>query len=190
MNHIMLDTETLGTRADSVIISIGAVKFDPYSNMPFAIEPETFYASVSIDSNHEAGPRDIDEDTLVWWLDQSASARRVFTEPKTTLRCALEDLAFYINHPDYEMWSNGADFDLPLLTHAYRSFGLEVPWQHSNTNCFRTMKKLPFARALPAVPQADKHHARADAAHQARVLQQYFAALGALHAAPSVGTAP
>ena len=49
-NAIMLDHETLGTTADSVIMSIGAVKFNLETG---EIEPEGFYASVSIDSNLE-----------------------------------------------------------------------------------------------------------------------------------------
>ena len=28
MNHLMIDLETLGTSADSVVLSVGAVKFD------------------------------------------------------------------------------------------------------------------------------------------------------------------
>ena len=38
MQHIMIDNETLGTRADSVIISIGAVKFNPRPGNIFLIE--------------------------------------------------------------------------------------------------------------------------------------------------------
>jgi hypothetical protein len=177
MNDIMLDIETLGTRADSVILSIGAVKFDPYGD---ALDIDGgFYASVSIDSNHEAGRRDISEETLIWWLAQDNEARRVFVEPKTTLRCALEDLAFYFSHRDYQVWSNGADFDLAMLAHAYAAFGIALPWQYTNTNCFRTIKKLPFARDVPKILQADKHHARADSVYQARQLQRYCRALAA-----------
>lgn len=180
--HIMLDLETLGTRSDAVIISIGAVKFDPCSTAPSALDPKGFYASVSVDSNHDAGARIIDEDTLAWWMAQSDAARRVFLEPKTTLGCALEELAEYIDDPACQVWSNGASFDIAVLEHAYKSFGLPVPWKHTNTNCYRTFKKLPSSRGVGALPQQDKHHALADARYQARMLQQYHAALGFLAA--------
>ena len=81
MKHVMIDLETLGTKADSVIISIGAVKFDLDSEQ---MDDNGFYASVSIDSNLERG-RKIDEDTLLWWLQQSTDAQAVFHEPKQPL---------------------------------------------------------------------------------------------------------
>jgi hypothetical protein len=178
LTHTMLDTETLGTRADSVILSIGAVRFDPYGA---ALDPQPFYLSVSIDSNHEAGQRHLDEDTLLWWLNQSDQAQRVFHEPKTTLRCALEALADYLAPRGLDatqVWSFGADFDLPLLAHAYRSFGYEVPWQYRNTNCLRTITKLPALRDLAlAGSNPDLHHAASDAVHQARRLQRCLRAL-------------
>ncbi|NQW82286.1 MAG: 3'-5' exoribonuclease, partial [Polaromonas sp.] len=63
----MVDLETLGTVADAVILSIGAVKFDLDSD---AIDDDGFYASISIESNQETGRR-IQEDTLIWWMGQS-----------------------------------------------------------------------------------------------------------------------
>lgn len=167
---IMLDLETLGTRADSVIISIGAVKFDPYSDF---IEDQGFYASVSIDSNTEAG-RHIGEDSLLWWLQKSAAAQKVFSEPKVVLSVALDDLAEWFDHPEYQVWSNGADFDIPMLAHAFHTHGVTAPWKFFNANCFRTIKKLAFAKNAEKVENPLAHNALADAHTQARQLQLYF----------------
>lgn len=175
LQHVMIDLETLGTCADAVIISVGAVKFDPYSD---ALDHEGFYSSVSVDSNHEVAQRAIEEDTLVWWMRQTPHAQRVFHEPKTTLRCALEELAHYLDDPAVEVWANGADFDLAILAHAYAQFGMEVPWSHRRTNCYRTFKKLPALAGAPALAHFDAHHALADAQYQARQLQAWHAALG------------
>ena len=81
MNHLMIDLETLGTLADSVVLSVGAVKFDLDSD---AVDERGFYGSVSIDSNLEAGRR-IEEDTLLWWLKQPVAAQAVFFEDKLPL---------------------------------------------------------------------------------------------------------
>lgn len=43
MNHLMIDLETLGTSADAVILSVGAVKFDLESDK---IDDEGFYLSL------------------------------------------------------------------------------------------------------------------------------------------------
>ncbi|WP_025915471.1 3'-5' exonuclease [Herminiimonas sp. CN] len=167
---IMFDLETLGTRADAVILSIGAVKFNPDTGK---IGDDAFYASVSIDSNTEAG-RHISEDALLWWFKQSAEAQQVFREPKVVLGVALDDLAAWIDHEDYQVWSNGADFDIPMLAHAYSTHGLIVPWKFYNTNCYRTFKKLPFAKNAAKLTNALKHNALTDAIHQAQQLHEYY----------------
>ena len=168
MKHIMLDLETLGTRADAVILSLGAGKFDLTSGK---IDDQGFYASISIDSNQELG-RHIQEDTLLWWLKQDIAAQSVFHEEKIALPQALEDFSDWVGTGDYEVWSNGADFDIPMLGHAYAQIQMEAPWKFWASNCLRTYKKLPGAKALAqTVPFAGvKHNALADAVHQAQVL--------------------
>lgn len=163
----MLDLETLGTVADAVICSIGAVKFDINSD---ALDDNGFYASVSIDSNLEAKRR-IQEDTLIWWTKQSASAQTVFHEPKEHLRAALINLSDWVGDGDFEVWSNGADFDLPMLSHAFTQQGIETPWKFWNSRCFRTYKNLPHARQAKFVASGIKHNAMSDALNQARHLQ-------------------
>lgn len=175
MKHIMLDLETLGTRADSVILSLGAVKFDLDSDK---IDDKGFYASISVDSNLDLGRR-IQEDTLLWWFKQDIAAQTVFHEEKTTLAQALEDFSDWVGTDDYEVWSNGADFDLPMVAHAYAQIQMETPWKFWASNCFRTYKKLPGAKAIASgVPFSGvKHNALADAFHQAQVAQAIHAGL-------------
>lgn len=163
LKHIMLDTETLSTLSTAAIISIGAVRFDLVTGV---VDDEGFYSSISIDSNVEAG-RHISESTLLWWMEQGESAKKVFNEPKVALRQALEDLASFINDPDCQIWSCGADFDIPMVAHAYHSFGLEIPWKFFNANCYRTYKKLVGAPKLRNPPLV-KHNALHDAYAQAK----------------------
>lgn len=167
MKHIMFDLETLGTVADACIMSIGAVKFDLDSD---AIDDCGFYAGVSIDSNLEVKRR-IQEDTLIFWIQQTAEAQAVFTEPKQSLASALVELSDWIGSGDYQVWSNGADFDLPMLAHAFTQHGIEIPWKFWNSNCFRTYKRLPHARQAKFTATGVKHNAMSDAVNQARHLQ-------------------
>lgn len=171
---IMLDLETLSTRPDGVILSIGAVKFDPNS---YEMDDKAFYASISIDSNHEVASRHISESTLLWWMQQSAEAKVVFTEAKTTLEIGLQDLQDWIDHPEYKVWSNGADFDIPMIGHAYSVHGYPIPWKFWNTGCFRTMKNLNIARSVPKPANALAHNALQDAITQAKHLQAINAAI-------------
>lgn len=173
MKHIMLDTETLGTTADACILSIGAVKFDLESD---AIDDAGFYASISIDSNLEYKRR-IQEDTLIWWMKQGPEAQGVFHESKQTLGNALDGLSEWIGDGDYKVWSNGADFDLPMLAHAYTQHGREIPWKFWNSTCFRTYKGLPGAKQIRVAPLGVKHNALSDAHQQAVTAQAIYAAL-------------
>ena len=172
MKHIMIDLETLGTVASAVILSVGAVKFDLESDK---IDDCGFYASASVESNLNLGRR-IQEDTLLWWLKQDAAAQKVFHEAKTTLTAALSDLSDWIGSDDYTIWSNGADFDLPMLAHAYSQVGIETPWKFWNSRCFRTYKNLPGARDI-RVQAGVKHNALSDAYSQAVTVQAIHAAL-------------
>ena len=164
MNHIMVDLETLGTTADSVILSIGAVRFDLLTG---TIDDEGFYSSVSVESNL-AWKRRISEDTLLWWFKQDAAARQVFFEPKEVLDESLVRLSDWIGRDDHVMWSNGADFDLPILAHAYSTCGIEVPWRYWNSRCYRTYKNLPGAKDVKLPHTGVKHNAMADAYSQAQ----------------------
>lgn len=172
MKHVMIDLETLGTVASAVILSIGAVKFDLESDK---IDDAGFYASISVESNLDLGRR-IQEDTLLWWFKQDAAAQQVFHEPKVAISEALRDLSDWIGTDDYQVWSNGADFDLPMLAHAYNQVGIEVPWKFWNSNCFRTYKKLPGAKDI-RIQAGVKHNALSDAFSQAQTAQAIHAAL-------------
>ena len=173
MKHVMIDLETLGTTASAVILSIGAVKFDLQSEL---VDDAGFYASVSVDSNLDLGRR-IQEDTLLWWLKQSAAAQSVFHETKIPLDTALIDLSDWIGTDDYLVWSNGADFDLPMLAHAYSQLQIETPWKFFNSRCVRTYKNLPGAKAAKFPATGVKHNALSDAVNQVKQVQAIHALL-------------
>lgn len=174
MKHIMLDVETLGTAADAVILSIGAVRFDLDSDK---IGDEGFYASVSVESNLD-WKRRVQEDTLIWWMKQAPAAQTVFHEAKTPLDVALSDFSDWMaDTPDAYVWSMGADFDLPMIAHAFRSMSMEVPWKFWNSRCARTYKTLPQAAKVKIARAGTHHNALDDAVYQAQLVQAIQAEL-------------
>jgi len=169
MSHdIMIDLETLGTTADAAILSIGAVRFDLDAGTVF---DHPFYSAISVDS--QPG-RAITGGTLAWWLDQPKQAQAVFTDPyMRDLEFVLAELDSFIDStPGVSpiVWSNGADFDLPMLTHAYKQFGWPQPWKPYAARCYRTYKNLPGARAIKLERTGQHHNALDDAIDQARHL--------------------
>jgi len=173
MQHLMIDLETLGTRADSIILSIGAVKFGLESG---EIDNNGFYGSIDIESNLDAGRR-MEEDTLLWWLKQPAAAQQVFHEDKLPLEQILTDLSDWLGHDDWLVWAKGPNFDTAILEHAYKSFGMTVPWKFWNTRCVRTYQGLPGAKNIRVDPVGMKHNALSDAFQQAQTIQRIHAAL-------------
>lgn len=173
MNDVMVDLETLATTADAVILSIGAVKFDLETGV---INDDGFYRSISIESNLDFKRR-ISEDTLIWWMKQGPEAQQVFHEAKETLDNVLVEFSDWLGDKSHTMWSNGADFDLPMLAHAYTQVGIEIPWEFWNNRCFRTYKNLPNAKGISAPPLGVKHNALSDAYQQAQSAHLIYRAL-------------
>jgi hypothetical protein len=163
----MLDLETLGTAADACIMSIGAVRFDLDFN---TIDDDGFYASVGIESNLMYKRR-IQEETLIWWMKQGAAAQGVFHEDKQSLPVALADFADWMGPGEFTMWSNGADFDIPMIAHAYITCAIPLPWKYYNSRCFRTYKNLPGAKEIKLPFTGTKHNALFDAVYQAQTAQ-------------------
>ncbi len=63
--HLMVDLETLATSPDAVILTLGAVTFDPASDRTF----DKLYYRVDLDSCTNLGMR-IDDATVDWWSKQ------------------------------------------------------------------------------------------------------------------------
>lgn len=172
MNDIMIDLETLGTKADAAILSIGAVRFNETE-----MDDAGFYRVITIESN-QAEHRTINGDTLRWWIGQTDKARAVFDDPnRVDLGTALDDLRAWIGPKwgDVRVYGNGSDFDIAMLAHAYGNQG--TPWKFYNVRCYRTIKELPRAKAVLKPFNAGAHNALFDAITQAQHLQAIWKAI-------------
>ena len=61
--HAMIDIETLGTTPDCVVLSVGAVKFDPYK----LEEPHSKMLWRPSGDEQINANRRVDQNTLEWW---------------------------------------------------------------------------------------------------------------------------
>ena len=66
MIHGMIDLETLSTKPNATILTIGGVKFDPYS---FTEPSQGMYFRVDVDSQTSTG-REVMQETMDWWQTQ------------------------------------------------------------------------------------------------------------------------
>lgn len=178
MSHVMIDLETLGTQPGSVILSIGATIFDPDA-APGECNTKEFYVVVNKESSLDYAMT-VSESTLEWWSQQSAEARKVLVEAEEggeDLDVALQMLADFIPL-GAKIWSNGANFDQPLLDVAYNRVGKPLPWKYWNSRCYRTVLALyPEEKNVrPATVLA--HNALEDAKWQATHMTNVAQLLG------------
>jgi hypothetical protein len=69
--HGMIDLETLSTRPDATVLTLGAIKFDPYTDA----EPHSgLYIRLNVDEQSHLN-RHVDEGTLEWWGRQDEKIR-------------------------------------------------------------------------------------------------------------------
>lgn len=168
MRRIMFDTETLDTSSSAVILSIAAVEFDD-QNLG-----RRFHQRISIDSCLKHGLT-VSGNTIGWWMDQSAEARKIFCIPGLPLDRVLIDLSTWLDWSQVdEVWANGSDFDFPIIANAYRVIGAgNPPWAYYKARDYRTVRKM-FAKDVvnaATVEPVVEHDALEDAIAQARTLQ-------------------
>ncbi|MEG5567412.1 3'-5' exonuclease [Enterobacter bugandensis] len=170
--HLMVDIEAFGKKADSPVVSIGAVFFDPSTGNTGS----EFYKVISLESSMASGGVP-DASTIIFWLKASPEARsELVMDDAIPLDDALLQLNEFIgenavNGPDsVQVWGNGATYDNVLLEASYDRTGIPCPWKFWNNRDVRTIVEL--GKAVGCKPryeipfEGEPHKAISDAHHQ------------------------
>ncbi len=192
--HLMVDIETLSTRSNAAIVSIGACLFNPEleEDEPCAGVLDSFIVGVNPDYYY-TGRFHVDPKTESWWKRQSKEARAgLKINMASTLPLAMDKFTTWIEEQDFvktdmpwkdgsaRVWANPPQFDLVILRnaaqHTYGSTN-DVPWHYRQETCCRTLAYLNpeqarVARDTPLITNGlVAHRADHDAIRQARVVQ-------------------
>ncbi|QIF33460.1 exonuclease [Enterobacter hormaechei] len=172
--HLMVDIEAFGKKADSPVVSIGAVFFDPSTGNTGS----EFYKVISLESAMASGGVP-DASTIIFWLKASPEARsELVMDDAIPLDDALLQLNEFIaenaaNGPEYvQVWGNGATYDNVLLEASYDRTGIRCPWKFWNNRDVRTVVEL--GKAVGCEPRyeipfdGEPHKAISDALHQVK----------------------
>lgn len=151
--NIVIDLETASLQSDAAICSIAAQVFDPMAlvndsnSLPFPPEGKSpspqFMAVVNVASCITAGLH-FEMETVKWWSERSDEAKASILAAPVLLASALEELSKWLDllrstfDCDVRIWCQGTDFDIPILTNAYRVCGLPLPWRHTDVRDART----------------------------------------------------
>lgn len=171
---VMIDLETLDVLPTATVLTIGAVKFDPFGDDVSEPDCDRFYVKVDIDSCDRLGCT-VSQDTLNWWSNQSKEAQEAAFDPegRIDIRDALNQL-YKFCWGAKRVWSHGAGFDVIILENLFRKVEKAVPWSFWEVRDTRTLFDLGIN---PNRPPVLKHHALEDAWNQAVGVQNVFKTL-------------
>lgn len=170
MRHIMLDIETLSSKPNAAIASIGAVRFD-LNELKLG---EEFYHVVDLRSCQKFGMH-FDPDTLYWWMNQKEDSREIFADStvKVGIKKALAEFTYFVRNASSDplIWGNGASFDNVVVGNAYSVCSMPRPWSHKQDVCFRTIRSIfPHMK----IEEGIAHNALQDAKNQANTMIEVF----------------
>ena len=185
--HFMVDIETLSTAVNAVVLSVGAVEFDPFTGK---IERE-FYRELRLDMQRD---RHISGDTVQWWAKQLTenNADNILTNPNSKkisphnavfdlaqfLKCSAYGVTASVEYEDITVWACDPDFDLAILSNLYGELNLPAPWKFWNTRSVRTVRMLNKIAGVEVPTQPVTHNALEDCIRQAK---EVSALLSMLH---------
>ena len=173
--HASIDLETIDTRPQATVLSLGAVKFNPFDDS----EPHSeMYFKISVDDQDSLG-RTASDDTIEWWSKQDPKImEEAFDqEGAITVEEALSKINKFVVGVDV-LWGQGYGFDYTIIEDMYRSLGKPIPynfWQvRDSRTLFSVCKEDPRKKI-----QNDLHNALADAYYQSKAIQMAYKELGA-----------
>jgi hypothetical protein len=166
---IMLDLETLGTGPDAVILTLGAVKFDPYT---MELPGPGLYIRPDVDEQIARG-RFVDMGTVEWWGKQAEDVREeaLGTEGRIPVEEMYRQLnRFLVNSNN--IWAQGPVFDIVILENLYRQYGWPVPWNFWQIRDSRTL--FGVHGDLREKNKEGLHNALEDCVSQAQAVQTIY----------------
>jgi len=165
--HMMVDLETMAVSPSAVVLTLGAVHFNPYGTG----YSDKIYFRINID-DQDVLNREIDPSTIDWWSKQDpAIMEEAFSSDNRVPLVDAIDQFHKFAWGCSAFWSHGSVFDIVILENIYRQLGKPVPWQYWQIRDTRTLFDLGFD---PDMPTASKHNALEDAIRQAVGVQNMY----------------
>lgn len=171
LTDIMVDLETLDVLPTATVLTLGAIRFDPFGDEINSPSCQKFYVKIDVDSCDKLGCT-VSQATLDWWAQQSKEAQEeaFSADNRISINEAL-DKFYKFCWGAKRVWSHGAGFDVIILENLYRKINKSIPWQFWEVRDTRTLFDLGID---PQRPPVLKHHALEDAWNQAVGVQNIF----------------
>jgi hypothetical protein len=169
MKDIMVDIETLGRRAGCIILSVGAIMFNPKTGEM----GNEFYVNIDPEIMREMGAFHTDPSTVKWWKEQSKEAQDALKMDRVKpLDGLLDFVKFFQKNKCEKFWCQGVSFDPPIIEYALNVYGLTVPWKFWNTRDTRTVYDICNFDPKSIRRDGVYHTAVDDCRHQIRCVKE------------------
>jgi hypothetical protein len=170
--HLMVDLETMAVSPRTVVLTLGAVTFNPFTDEIY----DELYFKVDLDDQDKLG-REIDPNTLDWWAKQNPEVMEEAFSPddRVPLEKAIDQFHKFAWGCD-KFWSHGAVFDLMIIEDIYRQLQRPIPWEFWRLRDTRTLFDIADPEMEKSVTQ--QHNALFDAIRQAKGVQTVYRKLG------------
>jgi 3' exoribonuclease, RNase T-like len=150
------------------VLTLGAVKFDPYRsdiNAKLYIKPD---ADEQINSG-----RHVDNETVEWWSKQEQAVQdEAFSiDDRISINRFCDELNRFLVGVD-NFWSQGPLFDIIILENLYKQIGKPTPWNFWQISDSRTLFKV-HGDPRPK-NRATLHNAMEDCISQAEAVQKIY----------------
>lgn len=161
--HVMIDLETLGTKVATNALSLGICLFDKSG----------IYRSEEYFFQYDPR-RQVSFDTLMWWAKQPGfSTLLEMSKTKGKPHGQICNEIKEILPAKHYIWSNGANFDVPILESMFNQNNIPIPWPYWDVRCYRTLKAT-FPQIENGLINKSKHDALCDAEFQANAVIKYL----------------
>jgi hypothetical protein len=172
-----IDLETLGKHHYAAVISIGIVAFNRHTGDM----DEGLNIVLNVEDVVKHGAQ-MDASTVIWWMQQSDAARKVFTPGGgVSVDYALKMVDNYFRDNNLGknagVWGNGPKFDVGLLEDLYRMAGKKEPWAYWQARDVRTVVDIANLDKAAYRKKGTHHNAVDDARNQAQMVIDSIAAL-------------
>ena len=151
--QIIFDLETLGVRPDSIIVSIGALKFSLSQGIM-----DAFYMNIDPVDSKKYGLT-TDKETINWWANQPKEVSDVWRKNPKPLKYVMQEFSDWYGGKGKPIWAKGGvSFDFPIMESSFIAVGMKPPYHFRDCLDCRTIFNVLGVKDYANKPEGLQAH--------------------------------
>lgn len=173
LNGVMFDIETLGKIPGSIILSIGACRFDIDAKRIY----DEFYVTLDVQDSLKYGLTH-EKETILWWKNHPKALKDIQRNALPAKEGLNKFYEYLSKKKDEPLWAWGPHFDVAITQMAMiKVLGIDrMPWKYYHVHDARTILNV-FGVEINR-DEGIHHNALEDAVVQAKYLVDFFNGVG------------